>query len=147
MSTDYRLLKPVSACDLFDGRLEEFGVREIVPPKPVECVRVLTDGNNYLQVYIDDAGLVGCISRYGANAPSKILNAVADAFDVRIVGEYEPQFWGFDTGRSGMLLRQNGRGWRMKNILIEVLKVLQRGAQQHRPRHRQVTSKLKSPRS
>ena len=33
MSTDYRLLRKVPACDLFDGRLEEFGVRERVKPR------------------------------------------------------------------------------------------------------------------
>ena len=33
MSTHYRLLKKVPASDLFDGRLEEFGVREHVVPK------------------------------------------------------------------------------------------------------------------
>jgi hypothetical protein len=48
-------------------------------------------------VYIDDDGLVALLSRYGANAPQKILNAVAEVFDTDIVSEYEPEFWGFDT--------------------------------------------------
>jgi hypothetical protein len=30
-------------------------------------------------------------------APSKILGAIADTFDVDIVSEYEPEFWGFST--------------------------------------------------
>ena len=135
MSTDYRLLKPVSACDLFDGRLEELDVREIVPPKPVEGIRVLTDGNNFLQVYVDDAGLVGCISRYGRNAPSKILNAVADAFDVRIVGEYEPQFWGFDTQEEWDAAQTEWAREEDERFLIEVLKYCKGRAQRHRPRH------------
>ena len=98
MSTDYRLLRKVPACDLFDGRLEEFGVREHVKPEAkTEKSRLLTDGRNYLWVYIDDDGFVGCLSRYGGNAPGKILNAVADVFDTDLVSEYEPQFWGFDT--------------------------------------------------
>ena len=41
MSTDYHLLKKVPACDLFDGRLEGFGVREHVKqtqrPKRADC--------------------------------------------------------------------------------------------------------------
>ena len=58
MSTDYRLLRKVPACDLFDGRLEEFGVREHVKPEATtEKSRLLTDGRNYLWVYIDDEGL------------------------------------------------------------------------------------------
>ena len=99
MSTDYHLLKKVPACDLFDGRLEEFGVREHVKPEATtEKSRLLTDGCNYLWAYIDDDGFVGCLTRYAPNgAPGKILNALANVFDTDIVSEYEPQFWGFDT--------------------------------------------------
>jgi len=39
MSTDYHLLKKVPACDLFDGRLEGFGVREHVKPDGHRAVR------------------------------------------------------------------------------------------------------------
>ena len=43
MSTDYCLLKKVPACDLFDGRLEGFGVREHVKPDATtEKSRLLT---------------------------------------------------------------------------------------------------------
>jgi hypothetical protein len=99
MSTDYRLLKKVPACDLFDGRLEEFGIREHVKAEATtEKGRLLTDGRNYLWVYIDDDGFVDCLRRYAPNcAPGKILNALANVFDTDIVSEYEPQFWGFDT--------------------------------------------------
>jgi hypothetical protein len=98
MSTDFAPVKKIAACDLFDNRLEEFGVREhIKPDETTETKRCLTDGRNYLWVHIGDEGLISCISRYGANAPGKILSAVAEAFDTDIVSEYEPQFWGFDT--------------------------------------------------
>jgi hypothetical protein len=98
MSTDYRLFEQVKANTLFDGRLENFGVREHVEPgETSQNSRCLTDGRNYLWVYIDDAGLVGCLSRYGGNAPGKILNAIAQALDTDIFSEDEPQFWGFDT--------------------------------------------------
>jgi hypothetical protein len=36
-------------------------------------------------------------TRYGLNAPQRILGAIADEFDVDIVSEYEPQFWGYET--------------------------------------------------
>jgi hypothetical protein len=97
MSTDYRLLKEVKACELFDGRLQEFGVREHVNDNTGESNRCLTDGRNYLWLLITDDGFVGCISRYGGNAPGKILRAITEAFDTDIVSEYQPQFWGFDT--------------------------------------------------
>lgn len=99
MSTDYALLKKVQACDLFDGRLEAFGVREkIVADETTEGKRCLTDGRNYLWVYVNDDGLVSSLTRYfPGGAPGKILNAVAEACDTHIVSEYEPQYWGFDT--------------------------------------------------
>jgi hypothetical protein len=98
MSTDFAPLKKIAARDLFDRRLEDFGVREhIKPDATTETFRCLTDGRNYLWVYINDAGMVTCITRYGANAPGKILNAMGEAFNTYIVSEYEPQFWGFDT--------------------------------------------------
>ena len=98
MSTDYRPLKKVSARDLFDGRLEAFGVREhLEPDDTTKTRRYLTDGRNYLWVYIDDNGFVGSLTRRGGNAPGKILKAVAEAFETDIASEYEPQFWGFDT--------------------------------------------------
>ena len=91
MSTDYCTVKKVFACDLFDGRLEEYGVREHVEPsEKSEKERYLTDGENFMVVYIDDDGLVCSFTRRGWNAPGKILNAVADAFSTDIVSEYEP---------------------------------------------------------
>jgi len=44
MSTQYRPLKKIAACDLFDGRLEEFNVREDVRRDTTEHARCLTDG-------------------------------------------------------------------------------------------------------
>jgi hypothetical protein len=82
---------------LFGGRLQKFGIREHVTPETKERSRCLTDGRNYLWVYLTEDLQVGCLSRYGANAPGKILNAIAEAFDTEIFSEYEPQYWGFDT--------------------------------------------------
>jgi hypothetical protein len=98
MSTDYRLLKNVLSCDIFDGRLEEFGVREHFNDETTEQSRMLTDGRNYLWLDVDDAGFVTCLTRYLPNGnPSKILNAIAEAFDADIVSQYEPEFWDFET--------------------------------------------------
>src|SRR5271167_2402247 len=95
MSTDYRLLQRVRARDLFDGRLEEFGVREHVKPaKTIKKERCLTDGCNHLWVYMDDDDLVSRLSRYAPNGdPTEILDAIAVALDTDIVSEYQPQYW------------------------------------------------------
>jgi hypothetical protein len=37
------------------------------------------------------------IARYGGNAPQRILQAIGEKFDVDIVSEYEPEFWGYET--------------------------------------------------
>jgi hypothetical protein len=98
MSTDYRPLKKVRACELFDGRLEAFGVREHFNKETDATHRMLTDGCNYLHVSIDENGCVEGLRRYFPNGhPGKILNAMGEAFDTYIASEHEPQYWGFDT--------------------------------------------------
>jgi hypothetical protein len=97
MSTDYILSKKVSSCDLLCGRLATFGIREHVSSDTTERSRCLTDGRNYLWVYLTEHGFVGCLSRYGANAPGKILAAISEAFETDVFSEHEPQYWGFDT--------------------------------------------------
>lgn len=97
MSTCYAPLMKITAGDLFDGRLEEFGVREHVTPETAGKSRSLTDGRNYVEVCINEDGFIDHLTRRGGNAPGKILNAVADAFDTDVVSEYEAQYWGFDT--------------------------------------------------
>jgi hypothetical protein len=99
MSTDYKTLKNVNVQELFDGRLKSYGVCEhINPEQTTDESRCLTDGPNVLWVYIDDEGFVDFLKRYaGGGDPSKILEAIAQAFDTDIVSEHDPKFWGFDT--------------------------------------------------
>jgi hypothetical protein len=89
--------KKICAFELFDGRLEQFGVREHVCESTTRKERYLTDGRNCMWVYIDENGHLDQLTRRGANAPTKILGAIATAFDTEIFSEYEPQFWGFNT--------------------------------------------------
>ena len=68
------------------------------PGSTTKTTRCPTDGRNYLWVYIDDDGVVSCLTRYApGGALGKILNAIAEACDTDIASEYEPQFWGFST--------------------------------------------------
>ena len=93
MSTYYSLIKKIPGCDVFDGRLEEFGIREqIVPDQTTDRHRCLTDGHEYVWVIMDGAGYFWHV--WGT---SKIPYAVADAFDADIVSEHQAKFWGFDT--------------------------------------------------
>jgi hypothetical protein len=110
MSTDYcpvartaekagaRPLSQIRMTDLFDGRLEKARVREEHSEDTMADLKFLTDGRNFLCVYGDEKGLVSRFTRRGMmNAPERILQAICDEFDVDIVSEHEPQFWGFET--------------------------------------------------
>ena len=103
--------------DLVDGRLEGFGVHESIPSFTLppnlnlkdacydsctvdltECgLRCLTDGHDYVWVGGNESGFVNMITCYAFNNPTKILQAIAEAFDTDIFSEHEPQFWGFHT--------------------------------------------------
>lgn len=97
MSTDFRPLTPIRMADLFDGRLEDVGVHEKRCEGTTSDSKCLTDGQNFLWVCCDEEGLVSVLSRYGMNAPQRILQAIGETCGVDIVSEYEPEFWGFKT--------------------------------------------------
>jgi hypothetical protein len=97
MSTNFRVIPAVLFSDLFDGALEVFEVREHVTESTNPDLRCLTDGGNYLWAYRGNDGLVAVFTCWGVNAPGKILRAICDAFDVEVVSEYEPQYFGFET--------------------------------------------------
>ena len=99
MSTDYRLQENVLFQQLFDGRLQQYGIAEkTVPDSTSERSRVLVDEQgNFLWVYSDDKGYVGDLSRYGFQSPALILEAISVTFNTEIYSEHEPQYWGFNT--------------------------------------------------
>jgi hypothetical protein len=98
VSTDFCPLKPIKMVEVFDGRLERFGIREHQPEESSKTTRLLTDGRNYLLVDCGEDGLVtGFTRRAWCNAPQQILEAISNEFNVQIVSEYEPEFWGYET--------------------------------------------------
>ena len=97
MSTDFRLSERVHISDLLDGRLDRYGIREQVTKHTSDTQKCLTEGNNWLWVYLNNEGFVTGLNRCGASDGDKILSAIAEAFSTDIYSEHEPQFWGFDT--------------------------------------------------
>jgi hypothetical protein len=96
MSTDYRSLTPISMGDLFDGRLEEFGIREHRNEETGTDHRILTDGRYYLHVYDEqDCGVA--FARYAGNVVYPMLQAISETFDAEIVSEHDHRYWGFET--------------------------------------------------
>jgi hypothetical protein len=85
-------------CDLFDGRMERFAVREAwASGQTKQNSRCLTDGTNFIWVIGNARGYVSFLTRYGQNDPNQILDAIAKAFECEIVSEHEPQYWGFES--------------------------------------------------
>ncbi len=98
MSTDYTPRnKAIPMEDLFDGRLETYGITEqVIEGTTSVDMRCLSDGRNWLWVYGDE--FVHCMSRFRImNCPGKILWAIEDVFQTEIFSENQPQFWGYET--------------------------------------------------
>lgn len=134
MSTDYAPFKKISARDLFDGRLEEFGIREHVEPDiTTEKCKCLTDGRNFVWVDIGNDGFVSTLTRNGGNVPTKIFRAIVEIFDTNIASEHEPQFWGFDTKEEWDAWHQTIADEQEKEFRIEVLKFLRGEANDIKP--------------
>jgi hypothetical protein len=120
MSTYYGLRKRIKADELFDGRLDVFGVHEEGRPKgaadryapymKVREVRHLTEGQNSMKVVIYENGVADLNVRNLWCAPEReILHALAEAFDSDIVSEHDPQYWGFDTQEEWAEWESRGR--------------------------------------
>jgi hypothetical protein len=113
MGSEYRAEKDILASELFDGRLQKFGIRDHGQAR--ENHRCLTDGENCLGVRINDAGyVVGFEREWNGNwgSPEKILSSVSDAFETKTFSYEEPEYYGFDS-------EEEKAAWRAKQTDIE----------------------------
>ena len=134
MSTSYRPLKEISAQDLFDGRLEELGIREHAAVDSNERSRCLTDGRNYLWVYIDERGNISDLVRYAPNgAPGKIMNAIGQVFETYIASEYEAKYWGFDTEEEWEAFQEKLSKEGRDEFYVDLMKFLRNEPHDFRP--------------
>ncbi len=95
MSTDYGPKDEILIKDLFDGRLESFGIREAITDETTSTARCLTDGRNQLWVYGNEE--VDIVRRPGFASMGKILAVIAEIFETYFYSEHEPEFWGFES--------------------------------------------------
>jgi hypothetical protein len=134
MSTSYRPLKEISAQDLFDGRLEELGIREHAAVGSNERSRCLTDGRNYLWVYIDERGNISDLVRYAPNgAPGKIMNAIGQVSETYIASEYEAKYWGFDTEEEWEAFQEKLSKEGRDEFYVDLMKFLRNEPHDFRP--------------
>jgi hypothetical protein len=129
MSTNYVIVPPISASELFDGRLEKFGVREHVNEETTPGDRCLTDGNNYLWLYVgddDDGDNISSFkhrTRYGN--PSRIFDAIFNTFDdVGVFSEHDPQYHGFETREQWVAWENEYAKKEAEECLVQLVKYL-----------------------
>jgi hypothetical protein len=97
MSTDYRPLKDILFDEVFDGRLEKYGVQEQVRPDTTERDRYLIGRDGVLVVYQNQDGTCNLRRDSFSVVPYAILDSLAEEFNTEIVTEHDHRFWGFET--------------------------------------------------
>lgn len=92
MSTEYRPLPDIQFAQLFDGRLEKYGVKW---EETAANTRHLLCCDRGLQVHCHNDGTCSFTQR--GVVPWSIFDAIVKEFAVELVSEHEPRFWGFAT--------------------------------------------------
>ena len=91
MSVDFWTKPRLRMEELFDGRLEDWGIFEPTGRNVSPDVRCLADGENYVRVFNCSKGVDLVLASYGLNYPYRILKAISEAFDVEIWLEVDLQ--------------------------------------------------------
>ena len=97
MQLDYLTCRGISCEDLFDGRLERFGIHEeVIEGSTLDNYRCLVDGQNHC-VWVWGHDEVILISVFGDNNAEKIFAAIEECLNVHIKlsseSEYEIILW------------------------------------------------------
>lgn len=95
MSTWLAPIPDIQFDELFDGRLEKYGIKEHLMAEASERERYFVGRDGFLEVSREQNGTCtftrrGCI-------PWSIYDAIAEEFEVEIVTEHDHRFWGFAT--------------------------------------------------
>jgi hypothetical protein len=86
--------RDIFASDLFDGRLNKFGIHEMRAERMGREKRYLSDAYGSLTVYVDNRGRVIELVNCGFSDPVNILRAVQKTLKVRLLSEHEAGFSG-----------------------------------------------------
>jgi hypothetical protein len=98
MSTDYRALIAIPFRGVFDGRLDKYGIREIIKSDTSESLRYLCGKDGILNVYKEQGGTDCSFERPSfAPMPWVIFDALTEEFGTAFVSEHDHRYWGFDT--------------------------------------------------
>jgi hypothetical protein len=95
MSTYYAPIPDISFDQLFDGRLEKYGVKEEIVANPTEGTRYLVGCDGFLQVHRQENGT--CTFTRRGCVPWSIFDALTEEFRIELVSEHDHRYWGFAT--------------------------------------------------
>ncbi len=99
MSTAYKSLKTISFEELFDGRLQKYGIQERQTVAATDVSRCLVGSDGLLWVY-RNAGGEPCFVRYAGNVAESIRIAIAVEFDTEVVSENDYRYWGAESSEA-----------------------------------------------
>jgi len=97
MSTNYRSTQAIPFAQLFDGRLEKYGVYETIQSDSTEQMRCLVGRDGVLEAYREDNGSSSFARPSFTPVPWAVLDALVQEFEVELVCEHDPRYWGFAT--------------------------------------------------
>jgi hypothetical protein len=98
VSTSYTPDPLISAAELLGGRLKRYGIVEHwakwIAVEEHQRHRMLTDGENYVHVSIDNDGIVRCFERFAPNgSPGYMLDCIRCEFGVAMMDDsWEPPY-------------------------------------------------------
>jgi hypothetical protein len=95
MSTEWRPIPDIPFAKLFDGRLEKYGVREVIVEGARERFRYLQGPDGFLEAFREEDGTCS-FTRRGI-VPWTIFDAIAEEFEIEWVSEHDHRYWGFAT--------------------------------------------------
>jgi hypothetical protein len=88
VSTDYRALIAIPFHSLFDGRLDKYGIREIIKSDTSESLRYLSGKDGILSAYKEQGGADSSFDELHSNAWA-IFDALTAEFGTDFVSEQD----------------------------------------------------------
>lgn len=99
MSTDYRPIPAIAFIELFDGRLDKYGVREDALVNSTPRLRSLVGTDGILEAYQNDDGTSSFSRRSFNPIPWAVIDALTEEFGVELVSEHDHRYWGFASAK------------------------------------------------
>jgi hypothetical protein len=117
MSTDYITIPQFRFADLFDGRLKKHGVREKIRDDTTETDRYLEGSDGVLSASRTEGGYSLFQREAFSSIPRDVIDALTKEFEVDVVSEHNPRYWGFETAEEWSAHEQKLSGGAQRSIL------------------------------